>query len=363
LYNTLEAQLCIDTTREYAAGESNGGIQTYQLGVDLPTRLAAIAPQFGSFHKGFAMAPATHVPVIDLHGSRDTTVPANVSLSGDGWYYTTTAEIFDGGKYSSGWKKANGCVSKLSHWPTKYDGQSKFYCASECADNSIVRCSWNGGHNWLFNNAASNGWLVTDFLLRWTKPSHVGFGRSLGDTLQTAEMLEDVTVLAEDDTPPVSFDDLPVVMERRPGGHYGDPDKGCRSDEDVVLAGTGRACAPRIGTSVASKSGEPPAPKCELGEGNAGRSNGCPVDAPIDGLHPRSRPVCVGHGNTTDPYNEGEFHCLLVCPCIGHGNECGHFSHAHCPHGARCERGDLRNRAHGVCTYHGVEPEEPIVIL
>ena len=33
LYNTLESQLCIDTTREYAAGESNGGIMTYQLGV------------------------------------------------------------------------------------------------------------------------------------------------------------------------------------------------------------------------------------------------------------------------------------------------------------------------------------------
>ena len=34
------------------------------------------------------MAPASAVPVLDLHGSKDTTVPANVSLSADGYYYT-----------------------------------------------------------------------------------------------------------------------------------------------------------------------------------------------------------------------------------------------------------------------------------
>ena len=44
LYDTLESQLCIDVTREYASGESNGGMQTYQLGVDLHERLAAISP-------------------------------------------------------------------------------------------------------------------------------------------------------------------------------------------------------------------------------------------------------------------------------------------------------------------------------
>ena len=57
-------------TREFASGESNGGMQTYQLGVDLSKRLAAIFPEFGSFHRGFAMAPAVGVPVLDLHGSQ-----------------------------------------------------------------------------------------------------------------------------------------------------------------------------------------------------------------------------------------------------------------------------------------------------
>ena len=56
-----------------------------------------------------------------------------------------------------------------------------------------------------------------------------------------------------------------------------------------------------------------------------------------------------------NPYRNGDFHCLLVCPCVDDPKEdgkCGPEAHAHCPHGAYCERGELRNRAHGVCTYH-----------
>ena len=40
LYDTLGPQLCIDTTREFAAGESSGGMMTYQLGVDMASHLA-----------------------------------------------------------------------------------------------------------------------------------------------------------------------------------------------------------------------------------------------------------------------------------------------------------------------------------
>ena len=32
--------------------------------------------------------------------------------------------------------------------------------------------------------------------------------------------------------------------------------------------------------------------------------------------------------------------------------ECSAESHAHCPAGATCERGELRHMGHGVCTFH-----------
>ena len=71
---------------------------TYQLAVDMSSRLAAIAPVCGSFHLGFNLAPSHGVPVMDIHGNRDTTVPANTSYAGDGYKYTPVQQIFDGNK-------------------------------------------------------------------------------------------------------------------------------------------------------------------------------------------------------------------------------------------------------------------------
>lgn len=369
LYDTLEEQLCIDTTREYAAGESNGGIMTYQLGVDLSSRLAAIAPQFGSFMRGFRAAPTTGVPVIDIHGSRDTTVPANVSLAGNGYYYTTNAEIFDGDQHSPGWKAANGCSGKSSHYPTKYDGFDKLWCVSEgsCSGGDVVRCSWNGGHNWYANSARKNGYLVTDFLTRWVKPSHIGKGYTVGEKLGPGRVLEDVVVLTEDTSPEVDFTDLPQTLVPASQGHYGDPAEGCRDDEDVIFAGTGRVCAPRIGIATPWTGVEPPTPKCKIG-GVGPQANGCPVDAPIlKGDAVRSWPICIAKGNTTDPYSDADFHCLLVCPCSGGDGGCGAEADRHCPGSSRCERGELLNRAHGVCTYHDgramPSPEEAVFVV
>lgn len=58
LYDTLETLLCVDTTREFATGFSNGGMMAYQLGVALSSRLAAIAVGGASFHNGFNLSPS-----------------------------------------------------------------------------------------------------------------------------------------------------------------------------------------------------------------------------------------------------------------------------------------------------------------
>jgi len=359
-------------------------MQTYQLGVDLAKRLAAITPEFGSFHRGFAMAPGESVPVLDLHGSKDTTVPANVSLSADGYYYTTTDEIFNGGAYSTGWKAANGCDGPGYHWKTQWDGRDDFWCFAECQAGDVVRCMWNGGHNWLFNNAKANGGLVTQFLLQWSKPSHAGFGRTHGEPPSAGRPLSNVRILGTHDPSPnvtAAFAALPrtlraVPVRPEPAGeaveevevtsHYTNPRiGGCMADEQEVAVGTGTVCAPKIAArldsnSTRSVSGaqlEPPVPHCRLG-GAAPHENGCPTDAPVAPWS-KAWPICLAKSadGDPDPYMKGDFHCLLVCPCVDdHAAECGLAAHAHCPLGARCERGELRNRAHGVCTYHKHHP-------
>jgi len=362
LYDTLETQLCIDVSREYASGESNGGMQTYQLGVDLSKRLAAILPEFGSFHHGFAMAPAHGMPVLDLHGTHDTTVPANESLSADGYFYTPTHEIFDGGKFSTGWKKANGCTGAPRHWPTQWDGHKDFYCLQEgdCPGGDVIRCSWDGGHNWLFNDAVANGGLVTMFLLQWTRPTHIGFGRAVGEVRGAGQPLSDVTVLSTPEEWPnatTAFAALPTSLHKHSDAstphHYGNPASGCLADEDVIFLGTGRTCSPRKETKTAAIEGPGslPEPQCQVG-GAAPSANGCPTDAAVSRVS-RAWPVCLAKDLAFQPapYEAGQFHCVLVCPCAGEGVGCGADADVHCPKGARCERGELRNLAQGVCTF------------
>lgn len=354
LYDTLESQLCIDVSREYAAGESNGGMFTYQLGVDLHARLAAVVPQFGSFAKGFTMAPASGVPILEFHGTKDTVVPGNVSLSNNGYFYTPTAQIFGGDAYSRGWKKANGCSGPSSHYPTPYDGIYSLYCVSEgqCAGGDVVRCAWNGGHTWFGHSAKYNGGLVTYFALQWTKPSHIGNGSSIGSERMPGNMLADFTIVSEEPLEPAP-PALPAAVLHH-GSHYGDPDKGCLPDEEIVCAGTGRVCAPKIHTDP-PVGGDLPKPHCKVGGSRPRPLNGCPHDANVNVVSSRAWPVCLGDGNGTAPYSEDGFHCFLTCPCHSpDGNsDCGWWAHAHCPHGAFCELGELRARNTGVCTYHG----------
>jgi hypothetical protein len=217
-----------------------------------------------------------------------------------------------------------------------------------------VRCIYNGGHNWFNGGGRFNGGLVTDFLLQWKKASHIGQGYSKGEDASRSTLLEDIVVYDEDavaEDPASSPQPRWSVQALTPvaKGHYGDPTKGCLQDEDVVPVGSGHTCAPRIATEPAMTS--PPTPRCKLG-GVAPSSNGCPSDANIDGSS--AWPICLAKGNTSDPYDRGDFHCLLVCPCelgMTADGQCGSEAHAHCPAGSRCERGDLRKRDQGICTY------------
>lgn len=353
LYDTLESQLCIDTTREYGAGESNGGMMTYQVGVDMANRLAAIAPQFGSFHRGYALAPAVGLPVIDIHGTQDTTVPANVSLSGDGYYYTTTEEIFGGGKYSSGWMKSNGCTGSESHYPTEYDGIDKLYCVSmgDCPGGDVVRCSWNGGHNWYGNSATLNGGLVSNFLVQWAKKTHIGFGKNVGEELGEGDLLQDIQIIDDEDLPDAAAD-LPNSLKPSATGHYGNPRDGCLDDEKTVSLGSGVVCGLDVQKDMGEEVFEP---HCNIGDAFPEEDNGCPFDAPVSATS-KAYPICIAKNGGASPYDDGDFTCVLACPCdieVGADGivQCNDDSHAHCPDGARCERGELRHMSKGVCTY------------
>jgi poly(3-hydroxybutyrate) depolymerase len=115
LVAAVESELCVDTAREFAAGGSNGGMFTWELGQNGKSArtFRAIAALIGLPHRGHLDAPARvgGMPVLGITGTHDTTVPpgawenTHFTTSSDGsvYYYTGAAAMM------RRWGNANGC--------------------------------------------------------------------------------------------------------------------------------------------------------------------------------------------------------------------------------------------------------------
>ncbi|MGH4031601.1 alpha/beta hydrolase family esterase [Actinomycetota bacterium Odt1-20B] len=76
LISLLQRQLCVDARRVYVTGKSNGGGFVGVLACRMPGRIAAFAPVSGAFYpQGGACEPDRPAPVIEFHGTADTTIP------------------------------------------------------------------------------------------------------------------------------------------------------------------------------------------------------------------------------------------------------------------------------------------------
>ena len=403
-------QRCLPITHN--PGMSNGAMATYQIGASMSKRLAAIAPVAGSFHLGFNQAPTEAVPVFDLHGTSDNTVPANKTTSGDGWKYTkVNAEIVPK------WAAANGCANPTAGAYTKNLGISTSVANDNklgCVDwgCNVVSCSWSGGHQyfggsgWFGGGAEYNGQLIWAFLSQHTKSSHIGKGLSEGETLPADYKLRltNVTVVEEEEkeaqyittaieiaaTNDFTFGEAPADadVDQDDNGwrtHYGNPKYGCRYDEDkIVLTNgqtTGYVCAPRRRASgKAEKASNKDADRivddswrrsCTLGGMGANPLNGCPTDLPrVNGGKFSAYPQCSLQGSNnaddaesdrdTDSDQYSSAHCYLTCdPCRNNGlDACDDSAHDMCPKNAACVTGFLKNMKQGICLY-GADSARP----
>jgi len=166
LLDDLESKLCVDVSRIFVAGMSNGAMMTYGLAQSkLASRIAAISPVAGSPLLGFGALPSVPMPIMEIHGSKDSIIPANLSgsyqgevgpnnstVSSDGFYYEQVYLTMD--RYA----EANGCRGELSvHYPTRFDGDTDLWCVTyEACSKNTVRCSFTGGHTWPFGNGIDN---------------------------------------------------------------------------------------------------------------------------------------------------------------------------------------------------------------
>lgn len=148
LVKEIESKLCVDTDRVFAAGGSNGGMFTWELGQNAASApiFRAIASLIGLPHRGYLDPPGKSggMPVLVITGTHDTTVPPG---AWEGTTYTTTA---DGGRYyytaasaiTQSWGAANGCPYRGTPAVAFDTGIAQADCRTYCSGNAT---GWSKG--------------------------------------------------------------------------------------------------------------------------------------------------------------------------------------------------------------------------
>ena len=151
LLDKLEAGFCVDQNAVYATGKSNGAGFTGILACEMADRFAAIAPVSGAFYQqGKRCQPSRPVPVLDIHGTGDTTIP----YDGDGERNLPSVQT-----WVRDWSVRDHCnpdprASQLGDdvLITTYKG-----CKADVVHVAVT----DGGHSWPGSDSSSGPGYVT----------------------------------------------------------------------------------------------------------------------------------------------------------------------------------------------------------
>jgi polyhydroxybutyrate depolymerase len=175
--------LCIDLTRVYLTGESNGGMLTHYLAQEMPGYFAAVAPWYGLPLLGYALGASFNLvrdfrdsqqtAMLQLHARQDQIIPIGGGISGGvlpGWIYEPLNKV------QQGWAAIHHCNTEATPVTTYWDGgASKFACleyAGCTTGRRIMRCLYDGGHgDWPGKGAGDQItiWFLLQFRLGTAK--------------------------------------------------------------------------------------------------------------------------------------------------------------------------------------------------
>jgi poly(3-hydroxybutyrate) depolymerase len=189
LLNHLESTFCIDKSRIYAAGKSNGGGFTGLLACDpvASTRIAAFAPVSGAFYLNTTtqqLPPCKPgrlpVPLADFHGLQDGTISYNGSINSRKNANSTNIPA-----YVNAWAKRDGFNPDKNTTSTLCSGK-KLVTKYTWGNETVVHYAYkNLDHDWpssFFNeDTGKNKTLLTckdaeatslilDWFGKWTLP-------------------------------------------------------------------------------------------------------------------------------------------------------------------------------------------------
>lgn len=156
LLDTVQNDLCIDRTKVYAIGFSNGGGFASLLSCKLSDRFAAYAVVSGAFYMPSGQCiPPKPTPLLSIHGDGDGNVPYNGSV------IRKLPAIDD-------WTARRAALNKCSKPVTSQNATMLITTWNNCKNNATVQNIrvQGGGHGW--GKIAETNTLIWQFLSRFS---------------------------------------------------------------------------------------------------------------------------------------------------------------------------------------------------
>jgi len=136
LVDELAKELCIDRSKMYATGLSNGGYMTQRLACEAPDLFAGYASIAGLLVAP-ACTPSEPKPIVHFHGTADAIVP-----------YDGNAFLQSAQQTMDGWAARNGCNGTTSEVFSQGDASCVAYDGCPMGAEVELCTIDGGGHTW-----------------------------------------------------------------------------------------------------------------------------------------------------------------------------------------------------------------------
>lgn len=168
LLEEVSRRVCVDPTRIYATGHSNGAMLVHRLACEASDLFAAVAPVSGTSTLDLPCSPERAIPILYFHGTEDVATPYEGN------------ERFEGVvSFMEGWAARNDCPDSRSITLTRENVTCETWAA--CRQGAeVAYCTIEGmGHCWpgqlrycsepLRSDAISANEAMFDFFERFSR--------------------------------------------------------------------------------------------------------------------------------------------------------------------------------------------------
>ena len=161
LVATVSTDFEVDENSIFVSGFSNGAMMTHRIACEASELFAAAVLVGGRVEPGFECTPSTALPLLQINGGEDQSVPHDGRASSGGYFFASTTAV------TEHWSGSNACATVAKEWLSPTIADENVQCSIACGDTDhpVIDCIWpDGNHRWPGTGGfrGSNGYCVSD---------------------------------------------------------------------------------------------------------------------------------------------------------------------------------------------------------